>query len=368
MAIYHFTAKCVSRGKGQNAVASAAYRSAQVLTDDATGDVKRYSARKARVVFTGIFGPSEAPEWARDRERLWNEVERVENRRNSTLAREYEAALPAELSDVQRLWLIQDFVRAVFVRNQLMVDVAIHDPDRGADARNVHVHFLFPERRIDANGFAAKKDRGLQKRELLYTVRKRWADLVNAHLTRHGYANVRVDHRCLKAQGVDRKPTIHLGHAATQIERGGKASRRGERLRQIEFENAKRYKGEIHEQQDRHTFGTRSVDEKNSRAFSPAGARAGRRPDHVAGDGTHRAHHVHSVSDRSNRSYAHGRGRDHGIHRARLRFAIYLAFGALAEARRAAAEAAECVRSVEVPIVPQRVDIWGVGQLPSPPR
>lgn len=364
MAIYHFSAKCISRSHGQNVVAAAAYRSAQKLTDHATGEAKHYLARKARVIFSGIFGPSEAPEWARDREQLWNEVERTENRRNSTLAREYEASLPAELNETQRLWLVQDFVRAVFVRNGFMVDVAIHDPDRGADARNVHVHFLFPERRIDANGFAAKKDRGLHKRELLYTVRKRWADLVNAHLARHGYANVRVDHRSLKGQGVDRQPTIHMGHIATEIERRGKPSARGERQRTIELENAKRSKGGLHDQPARNAGG--SIDAESRGAFRTAEASARGRPDSVTGDRAHRTRQVHPVSDRSDRIHALGPGRDHRVHRARLRFAIYLAFGALAGARRAAAEATARTKDWEPELnFSQAKDIWCV-PLPAP--
>lgn len=115
MAIYHFCAKIIGRSAGQSAVAAAAYRSGQRLTDS-NGEVKRYSARAARVVFCGLFAPKGAPDWAQNREGLWNEVERVETRRHSTFCREYEIALPFELNHAQKIWLMQDFVREAFVR------------------------------------------------------------------------------------------------------------------------------------------------------------------------------------------------------------------------------------------------------------
>ncbi|WP_267888732.1 hypothetical protein [Bacillus weihaiensis] len=40
MAIYHFSTQVISRIKGQSAVASAAYRSGERLTDERTGEEK----------------------------------------------------------------------------------------------------------------------------------------------------------------------------------------------------------------------------------------------------------------------------------------------------------------------------------------
>lgn len=105
MAIYHLSAKVVSRAKGQSTIAAAAYRAGEKLRDEATGDVKEYRARRDRIIFTGIFAPAAAPDWMRDRNSLWNIVEQIEHRKNSTLAREIEIALPHELTQEQNIWL-----------------------------------------------------------------------------------------------------------------------------------------------------------------------------------------------------------------------------------------------------------------------
>jgi len=239
LAIFHLAAKVISRTKKQNAVAAAAYRSAIRLTDFATGEVKRYADRKTRVIFSRIYAPPDAPAWARDREQLWNRVEAIETRRNSCLAREYEIALPSELSDVQRIWLMEDFVRENFTRLGLIVDANVHDPDRDADARNYHVHLMVPERQVGAGGFARTKIRSLQQREFLYTLRAQFSHLANRHLQRHGHA-ARIDHRTLKAQGSQNEADIHLGYIAGQIERRGGLSERGEIRRKIRARNAER--------------------------------------------------------------------------------------------------------------------------------
>ena len=109
--------------------------------------MKHYKARAERIEFEGIYAPKDAPEWAQDRNRLWNEAERAETRKDAQLAREIEVGLPHELTAEQRRWLVQDFVREQFVRKGYAVDVAIHAPDKESDARNYHAHILIAERR-----------------------------------------------------------------------------------------------------------------------------------------------------------------------------------------------------------------------------
>ena len=273
MAIYHLVVKVISRGHGQSALAAAAYRSAQTLTDYVTGEKKVYSARAARVVFSGIFAPADAPGWVKDREKLWNAVERIEHRKNSTFARELEISLPCELNPVQRLWLVQDFAREEFVRRGLVVDVAVHLPDRGADERNHHVHFLVVERQIGAGGFSSHKDRTLQKRQNLRGWRERWASLANRHLARHGHAD-QIDHRSFAEQGVQQEPSIHLGHIAAEIERRGGKSRRGEKLRAIKARNLARRNnthGELHGYQAHDRRANSRTSERRPRASGCAG-------------------------------------------------------------------------------------------------
>ena len=107
MAIYSFNAKVISRSAGQSAVATAAYNARQKLTDERTGEVKDYS-RGNGLIFSGIYAPKDAPEWANDRAELWNHAEAAEKRKDATIARNYLIALPHELTDEQRRYAVQD--------------------------------------------------------------------------------------------------------------------------------------------------------------------------------------------------------------------------------------------------------------------
>ena len=151
----------ISRGKGQSAIAAAAYRSGDRLRDEQAGEQKFYKARAERIEFTGIMAPKDAPEWAQDRNALWNHAERAEKRKDAQLAREIEIALPHELTDEQREWLVKDFAREAFVRKGYAVDIAIHAPEETSDERNHHAHLMVTMRTLGADGFAAKKDRSM---------------------------------------------------------------------------------------------------------------------------------------------------------------------------------------------------------------
>lgn len=245
MAIFHLSAKPISRGKGQSVIAAAAYRSGQRLTDERDGSVKHYKAREERIVFEGIFAPADAPDWARSREQLWNAVEERESRgqgvnpKTARLARELEISLPHELTDEQREWLIKDFVREQFVRKGYAVDVAIHQPDGNSDARNYHAHLLVTERTIGPEGFAATKDRNMNSREQLNDWREEWAHLANRHLERHGLEE-RIDHRSLEAQGIDREPTKYMGYEVIALAEQGIYAPRYLENQEIEERNAQR--------------------------------------------------------------------------------------------------------------------------------
>jgi hypothetical protein len=360
LAIYHFSAKTIGRSAGQSAVAAAAYRSAERLTDRATGEVKFYPARAGRVVFEGLFAPKGAPAWARNREALWNQVESVENRRNSTFAREYEISLPAELSHVQQIWLVQDFVKSAFVRRGLVADVCIHMPDRGADDRNVHSHIMVAERQIDQNGFAKKKDRSLQKRELLHLLRKQWADLANQHLELHGYT-ARIDHRILAAQGIDRQPTTHLGYVAKEMERSGRKSRRGDRLRNVQANNALLdAQGTMHDKSDRKRIA--EADRRTRRAAQPTLRSRG--PGDDDGQRASGAGGSYYVSNRSNRVAPSRRSKPHERnYGARLRLA-FLRLLPLIRVRHTVEQFTELPRSVDY--IPRK-DLWGIPELPPTP-
>src|SRR5437762_3465551 len=87
MAIYHFSAKIVSRAQGQSVVASAAYRSGELLRDEHIGQDFDYT-RKEGIEHSEILAAAQAPEWVFDRQALWNAVEACEKRKDAQLARE----------------------------------------------------------------------------------------------------------------------------------------------------------------------------------------------------------------------------------------------------------------------------------------
>jgi len=232
MAIFHLTAKVISRGKGQSAIAAAAYRSGERLRDEEADEQKFYTSRAERIEHTEIMAPAEAPEWARDRNRLWNAAEQAEKRKDAQLAREIEVSLPHELTHEQRVWLVKDFAREAFVRRGYAVDIAIHAPDKKSDERNHHAHLMVTMRELGPEGFALKKDRSLNSNEQLGQWREQWAHLANRHLERHGH-EARIDHRSLKEQGIEREAGVHLGYAANEMARRGAQSDRMDRLKEV---------------------------------------------------------------------------------------------------------------------------------------
>jgi len=239
MAIYHFSAKVVSRKAGQSTVATAAYNAREKLTDERTGEVKDYRAKDG-LIFSGIYAPKDAPDWAHDREQLWNHAEAAEKRKDSTLARNYEISLPHELTDEQRRYAIQDFIKENFTRKGYAADLSIHAPDKDGDHRNYHAHILVTDRRIEADGFAADKSERKQKsperKAALENLRESWEKTGNRHLERHGFEPT-LDRRSLAEQGIDREPTMHKGADVTAMERNGKDTDRGEQARQVEARN-----------------------------------------------------------------------------------------------------------------------------------
>lgn len=220
MAIYHLSVKAISRSAGRSATAAAAYRAGVEITDTRTGEVHDYT-RKRGIVSADLVLPAGAPEWAADRSALWNAAEHAERRKDACVAREYEVALPSELPAAARRQLALDFAQEMADREGCAVDVAIHEPSKGGDNRNHHAHIMRTTRKVEAEGLGSKLDTekaGRNRAADLEAVRARWAELTNERLRQHGI-EATVDHRSLKAQGIDREPTQHLGPTATAIER-----------------------------------------------------------------------------------------------------------------------------------------------------
>ena len=149
MAIYHFSAKVISRANGSSAVASAAYRSASELHDERLGRSHNFTD-KTGVVYSEVMAPEGSPERWQDREALWNEVEAGEVRKDAQLAREIEFSIPREMSQAQGVELARDFVQQEFVERGMVADLNVHW-DIGPDGlAKPHAHVMLTMRRVEA--------------------------------------------------------------------------------------------------------------------------------------------------------------------------------------------------------------------------
>ena len=224
MAIYHFSVKAISRADGRSAIAAAAYRSGEKLIDQKQQKEQDYT-RKTGVEFKKIYAPDNAKAELLDRQSLWNIVEKVENRKNSVLAREFEIAFPQELNAEQRQQLLDDLCKKIVERHNVIVDAVIHAPHTrgGSDERNYHAHILFTSRQLDKDTgeFSKNKFRDFNKEKSSETVaawRKDFADLANHYLEKNNF-DARIDHRSYADRGIDLEATLHEGSAVTAMKR-----------------------------------------------------------------------------------------------------------------------------------------------------
>ncbi|TPJ37514.1 MobQ family relaxase, partial [Mesorhizobium sp. B2-7-1] len=180
MAIYHLHVKVIGRKAGSSAVASAAYRSASRLRDERIERTHDFSAKRG-VVHSEVMLPQNAPKAWNDRERLWNDAEAFEVRKDAQLAREVEFALPHELTQAQGIELARDFVQTEFVSGGMVADLNVHW-DRAEDgSAKPHAHVMLTMRSVDENGFGAKV-RDWNATEMVERWRERWAELANERL------------------------------------------------------------------------------------------------------------------------------------------------------------------------------------------
>ena len=258
MAIYHLSIKIISRGKGKSAVAASAYRSGEKIKNEYDGIVHDFT-RKGGIAHTEILLPQNAPQEFANRSVLWNSVEKIEKSKNSQLAREIEIALPKELDREKQIELVRNYVKENFVDVGMCADIALHDKNDG----NPHAHILLTMRPLnedktwgakskkeyilDENGEKVKLKNGNYKTRKINTVdwneqdkaehwRKAWADIINKCLEENSIQD-KVDHRSYQRQGTEQIPTIHLGVSATQMEKKGIATDRGNINREIRKQN-----------------------------------------------------------------------------------------------------------------------------------
>jgi Ti-type conjugative transfer relaxase TraA len=215
MAIYHLHVKVIGRKSGSSAVASAAYRSRSRLRDERLGRDQDFSAKRG-VVHSEVMLPKNAPEAWSDRERLWNDAEAFEVRKDAQLAREVEFAIPREMSERDGIELARDFVRGEFVDQGMIADLNVHWDMAEDGMPKPHAHVMLTMRAVDENGFG-QKVREWNRTEMVERWRERWAELANERLAELDI-DARIDHRSLEAQGIALEPQSQIGAPAKRIE------------------------------------------------------------------------------------------------------------------------------------------------------
>lgn len=260
MAIYHCSVKVGSRSKGQSAIAAAAYRAGEKLTDHETGFVSDYT-KKGGVVYSEIALCENAPAEYADRQTLWSAVHQIEKAKDARLWREIEVALPKEFSRSDQIETVRDFVKRLTDQG-MCADWSLHDKGDG----NPHAHIMLTTRSIKPDGTWAPKSRKVydldENGEKIFqkidkTGRKQykchkedynnwnaserveewraaWAECCNARLTERD----RIDHRSYERQGIDQIPTVHEGLAARKIASAGRRSDLIEKNNEIKRKNS----------------------------------------------------------------------------------------------------------------------------------
>ncbi|WP_395538414.1 MobQ family relaxase [Lactiplantibacillus pentosus] len=231
MAIFHMSFQNISAGKMRSAVASASYRSGDKLFSDKEGNTYYYARDVKPEAF--ILTPKNAPDWAKDRQKLWNEVEKKDRKSNSRYAKEFNVALPVELSESEQKELLTKYVQENFVDQGMVADVAIHrdHPD------NPHAHVMLTNRSFNPDGTWGIKSRkeyildekgnktytksgyarnrkiwltDWDKKEKITEWRHNWATAVNQVLEAKNLPD-RISEKSYEEQGIDEVATQHEG-------------------------------------------------------------------------------------------------------------------------------------------------------------
>ncbi len=258
---FHFSVNIISRGKGKSAVASAAYISGEKITNEWDGITHDYR-RKQGVIYKDILLPEHVPNEFKDRSKLWNSIELFEKNSNAQLARNFIIALPKELSLEENKELIKKYIEENLLSQGMIVDYAIHSESNEGN-QNIHAHIMTIVRPIDEHGMwkaksrkeyvldengdpvltksGAKKSRKIElttwnDRGNVEKWRESFSDLCNEYLEKSGQEK-RVDHRSFKRQDIDQIPTVHMGAAASSMERKGIPTEKGNINREIKKQN-----------------------------------------------------------------------------------------------------------------------------------
>ena len=143
MAIFHYTVKIVGRSKGKSIISASAYLNGDVMKNEETGRISYYTAKR-EVVYTSLLMCENAPqEWLNvpaenirrfqksvrykradnkeaalkkfkltfQKQRLWNEVLRIEKSADAQLGRSFEFSLPKEWNRQEQIDYTTEYIQ-----------------------------------------------------------------------------------------------------------------------------------------------------------------------------------------------------------------------------------------------------------------
>ena len=245
--------------KGNSVVGAAAYQSGNKIYSEYEHEWKS-GDHLERIIHKEILLPPNAPEKYRDRATLWNAVDASETKTTAQTARRIIMALPKELTQEQNIELIRNYCQTSFVDRGMIADFAVHDDEEG----NPHAHVLLTMRSINERGEWNPKTRTefiLDKNgERIQTANGKfkrrcvswdgWNDRGNCEIWRHegevmqntalekAGREERIDMRSFERQGIELAPTVHLGPAASALEKKGIHTELGDHNRIVKAVNA----------------------------------------------------------------------------------------------------------------------------------
>ena len=245
-------------------MASAAYRAGEKLHSEYYGEDSDYTRKGGVICSEILLQPHAPPEYA-DRETLWNAVEKAERGKRAQLAYSFDIALQNEFSMQENIALAKQFLLQNFVSRGMVVDFAVHQPNREAGGiSNPHFHIMCPIRPIEPDGRWGNKQRreyvldehgervldeagnyvfnavsttDWGKPETLEAWRQAWADLNNQKFAEKNL-NCRIDHRSYARQGIEQIPTVHEGQSVRAMEAKGIRTDKGDFNRWVRKTNA----------------------------------------------------------------------------------------------------------------------------------
>lgn len=172
MALMHMQFKILKRSEGKSAIYLTAYNNRLRARDERTGELYNYT-QKSDLYYSEVMLPYNAPARFNDAVTLWNEVEKIEKRKDAQLSRYFIVALQRELTLEQNKELLKTYLKKNFINKGMIADFAIHN-----DKNNFHAHIMLTMREVTNTGFG-NKVREWNNPALVEIWRKKWAYEVN---------------------------------------------------------------------------------------------------------------------------------------------------------------------------------------------